>query len=96
VFRGPGYFDIDNVVSKKFFIHERMNFELGGQSRQHAQPPELLEPHGRDCVRQPGATSGDVTPPTSIYGSGQGALATGRVIVVTAKSRPSSASKPTV
>jgi hypothetical protein len=87
VFRGPGYFDMDNVLSKKFFIHERMNFELGAQFANTLNHPNFSNPTAAITSGSLGTTSGDVSPPTSIYGSGQGALVTGRVTVVTAKFR---------
>jgi Carboxypeptidase regulatory-like domain len=85
-FRGPGYFDIDTQVTKKIFIRERMNFEFGGQLYNLLNHPNFRNPAAN--VGSPsslGVISSDYSPPTSIYGSGQGAAVSGRVIVVTGK-----------
>ncbi len=85
VFRGPGYFNIDANVTKKFFIMEKMNLELGAQFYNLLNHVNFSNPTASITSGSIGTTSGDVAPPTSIYGSGQGALVTGRVIVITAK-----------
>jgi hypothetical protein len=85
VFRGPGYFNIDTNVSKKFFIKEQKNIELGAQFYNVLNHPNFSNPTASITSGSIGTTSGDIAPPTSIYGSGQGALVTGRVITVTAK-----------
>ncbi len=85
VFRGPGYFNLDTNITKKFFIREKMNFELGSQFYNMLNHPNFSNPTASITSGSLGTTSGDIAPPTSIYGSGQGALVTGRVIVITAK-----------
>jgi hypothetical protein len=72
-------------VTKKFFVHEKMNFEIGGQFYNVLNHVNFSNPTASITSATLGTTSGDIAPPTSIYGSGQGALVTGRVIVVTAK-----------
>jgi Carboxypeptidase regulatory-like domain len=85
VFRGPGFFNLDTNVTKKFFIHEKMNIELGAQFYNALNHPNFSNPTASITSGTLGYTSGDIAPPTSIYGSGQGALVTGRVIVITGK-----------
>ena len=85
MFRGPGQFSLDTNVTKKFFVHEKMNFEFGAQFYNTLNHPNFSNPTASITSGSLGTTSGDIAPPTSIYGSGQGALVTGRVIVVTAK-----------
>ena len=85
VFRGPGYFDIDTQISKKFFVREKYAFEFGGQIYNTFNHPNFSNPTASITSGSLGTTGGDISPPTSPYGSGQGALVTGRVIVVTAK-----------
>jgi hypothetical protein len=85
VFRGPGYFDVDTQLTKKIFIRERMAFEFGAQAYNTLNHPNFSNPTASVTSGSLGTTSGDLGPPTSIYGSGQGALVTGRVIVITAK-----------
>lgn len=85
VFRGPGYFDIDTQLTKKFFIKEKYSFEVGAQIYNTLNHPNFSNPTASITSGSLGTTSGDIGPPTSPYGSGQGSLVTGRVIVVTAK-----------
>jgi hypothetical protein len=85
VFRGPGYFDVDTQLSKKFFIKEKYAFEVGAQAYNTFNHPNFSNPTASITSGSLGTTSGDISPPASPYGSGQGALVTGRVIVVTAK-----------
>jgi hypothetical protein len=86
VFRGPGYFDIDTQLTKKFFIKEKYAFEFGVQAFNTLNHPNFSVPSASVTAGTAfGTTSGDISPPTSPYGSGQGALVTGRVLVVTAK-----------
>ncbi len=85
VFRGPGYFDLDTNITKKIFIKERMNFEFGAQFYNTLNHPNFSSPSAAVTSGAIGTTAGDLAPPTSIYGSGQGAIVTGRVMVVTGK-----------
>ncbi len=86
VFRGPGYFDIDTQLSKKFFVKEKYAFEIGGQFYNTLNHPNFSNPTASITSGSLGTTSGELGPPTSPYGSGQGAsLVAGRIIVVTAK-----------
>ena len=85
-YRGPGYFDLDTQISKKFRVHERMNFEFGAQVYNLLNHPNFRNP--ASVVSTPsslGVISSDYSPPTSIYGSGQGAAVSGRVLVVMGK-----------
>jgi hypothetical protein len=83
VFRGPGYFDIDTQLTKKFFIKEKAAFEIGGQFYNTLNHPSFAVPTASITSASLGTTSSALAPPTSPYGSGQGAIVTGRVIVVT-------------
>jgi len=86
VFRGPGYFDLDTLITKKIQVRERMNFEFGAQMYNTLNHPNFSNPNASvTSGTSMGTTSGDLAPPTSIYGSGQGAIVTGRVIVVMGK-----------
>jgi hypothetical protein len=85
VFRGPGYFDIDSNLSKKFFIKEKYAFEVGGQFYNVLNHPNFGLPTASITSGSLGTTGTTLAPPTSPYGSGQGAIVTGRVIVITAK-----------
>ena len=85
MFRGPGYFDIDQSITKKFPIRERMNLEFGAQLYNLFNHPNFRNPSGSLTASSLGIISSDYSPPTSIYGSGQGAAVSGRVVVVMAK-----------
>lgn len=85
-FRGPGYFDLDANITKKFYVKEKFAFEFGGQLYNLLNHPNFRNPGS--SISSPGtlgAITSDFSPPTSIYGSGQGAAVSGRVIVVTGK-----------
>jgi hypothetical protein len=85
VFRGPGYFDVDTNLTKKFLIKEKYAFEIGGQLFNVLNHPNFGNPTASITSGSLGTTSSTVAPPTSPYGSGQTTIVTGRVIVVTAK-----------
>jgi len=85
VFRGPGYFDIDTNLTKKLLIKEKYAFELGAQFFNVLNHPNFASPTASITSANLGTTTGTLAPPTSPYGSGQGAIVTGRVIVVTGK-----------
>ena len=85
VFRGPGYFDIDTQLSKKFYIKESYALEIGGQFYNTLNHPNFGNPTASITSGSLGTTSATVAPPTSPYGSGQGAIVTGRVIVLAMK-----------
>jgi len=85
VFRGPGYFDIDTNLTKKFIIKEKVGFEFGAQFYNVLNHPSFAVPTASITSGSLGTTTSTLAPPTSPYGSGQGAIVTGRVIVVAAK-----------
>ena len=84
-FYGPGYFDIDTTVSKAIRFKERFKFELGASAYNVMNHPNFGQPSGTVTSTTVGKISGTVSPPVSIYGSGQGAIVSGRVLVVTGK-----------
>ena len=86
-FRGPGYFDIDTQLTKKFFIKEKYAFEVGAQAYNTLNHPNFANPNASVTSGSTmGTTGSNVGPPTSPYGSGQGAsLVSGRILVLNAK-----------
>ncbi len=84
-FRGPGYFDIDTQVSKKIPLTERIAFQLGASAYNVLNHPNFANPNNNVAVGSFGTITSTVSPPTSIYGSQQGALVSGRVLVVFGK-----------
>ena len=84
-FYGPGYFDIDTQVTRTVRIRERMNLQIGANMYNTLNHPNFGLPNGTATGATLGTVSGTVSQPVSIYGSGQGAIVSGRVIVATAK-----------
>jgi hypothetical protein len=85
VFYGPGYFDIDTQITKTVRIKERANFQIGANIYNTLNHPNFGQPNGTATGATLGTITGTVSQPVSIYGSGQGAIVSGRVIVATAK-----------
>ncbi len=81
-FRGPGYFDVDTNLYKDFRVFERLTFTLGAQVYNTLNHANFANPSGSVTSSGFGLTTTDLSPPTSIYGSGQGAIVAGRVLVV--------------
>jgi hypothetical protein len=84
-FYGPGYFDIDAQVTKSFKFRERMKLEIGANAYNLMNHANFGNPSGTVTSTALGTISGTVSAPVSIYGSGQGAIVSGRVLVLTGK-----------
>ena len=84
-FRGPGYFDIDTTFGRNFPIKEKMSFNFGIQAYNFLNHANFANPSGSISAGSFGEITSTVGPPTSIYGSGQGASVSGRVIVLTGR-----------
>jgi hypothetical protein len=84
-FRGPGFFNIAAQVTKKFPIRERIPIEIGASAFNVLNHPSFAVPNGNVTSGSFGLITSTVSSPTSIYGTGQGAIVSGRVVVVMAK-----------
>ena len=84
-FYGPGYFDIDTQVTKTMSFRERLKVAIGASAYNTMNHPNFGNPSGTVTSTALGTISSTVSPPVSIYGSGQGAIVSGRVLVLTAK-----------
>ena len=84
-FRGPGYFDIDAQLSRNFKIKERMTMTLGLQAYNALNHPNFANPSGALSSGSFGQITTTLGPPTSIYGTGQGASVSGRVAVLSGR-----------
>jgi hypothetical protein len=82
-FRGPGYFDIDVTLQRGFAIREKYKFVFGIQAYNVLNHPNFANPSGSVTSGGFGEITGTLGPPTSIYGSFQGASVSGRVMVFT-------------
>ncbi len=82
-FRGPGYFDIDTNIARNFRIREKMVFNVGLQAYNVLNHPNFGNPSGTLSAGNFAQITTTLGPPTSIYGTGQGAAVSGRLMVVT-------------
>jgi hypothetical protein len=84
-FRGPGYFDMDGQVSRNFHIKEKVTFTLGIQAYNALNHANFANPSGSISSGSFGKITTTLGPPTSIYGTGQGASVSGRLAVLTGR-----------
>jgi hypothetical protein len=82
-FRGPGYFDIDGTLTRSFTFKEKYKLMLGMQAYNVLNHPNFANPSGTLTSGAFGEITSTLGPPTSIYGSGQGASVSGRLAVFT-------------
>jgi hypothetical protein len=84
-FRGPGYFDIDTNIARNFRIREKMTLNLGLQAYNVLNHPNFGFASANLAISSGSFSQLTTTlgPPTSIYGTGQGAAVSGRLMVVT-------------
>jgi hypothetical protein len=84
-FRGPGYFDLDTTVERTFAIKERFKFTFGIQAYNVLNHANFANPSGTLTSGSFGTITNTLGPPTSIYGTGQGASVSGRLAVLTGR-----------
>ncbi len=84
-FRGPGFFDIDSQLTKRIPVTERAAFEFGASAYNLLNHPNFAVPNNNAGSGSLGLITSTVSTPTSIYGTGQGAIVSGRVLVVMGK-----------
>ncbi len=85
-FRGPGYFDTDLNVNKKFtIIKEGYNLLIGAYFFNVLNHPNFDLPVNNLALGNFGTINNTVSAPTSAYGSFQGSAVSGRVIQLQAK-----------
>jgi hypothetical protein len=82
-FRGPGYFNIDTTIQRTFHLKERVKFSFGMQIYNTLNHPNFANPSGSLTSNSFGQITSTLGPPTSIYGTGQGASVSGRLAVLT-------------
>lgn len=85
-FYGPHYADVDLSVYKALFRLHGAQFQVGAQGYNVLNHPNFASPN--NDASQPtavGKITSDLGPPTSPYGSFQGNLVSGRVLVVTGR-----------
>ena len=84
-FRGPGFFDIDTQLSRDIRFKERMVLTLGMQAYNLFNHANFANPSGSLSSSSFGLITTTLGPPTSIYGTGQGAAVSGRLAVLTGR-----------
>lgn len=84
-FRGPGFFNIATQVTKAIPVGERARFQVGVSAFNLLNHPSFAVPNGNVTSGSFGTITSTVSSPTSIYGTGQGAIVSGRVLVLVGK-----------
>jgi hypothetical protein len=84
-FWAPGYFDLDTQLTKLIRIGEQMRLEIGTNVYNTLNHSNFSTPSGTVTSATLGTITGTVSEPVSIYGSGQSASNSARVLVVTGK-----------
>ena len=84
-FRGPGFFSIAAQLSKTIPVTEHMHFDLGADAYNLLNHTNLAVPNSNVGGSGFGLITSTVSSPTSIYGTGQGAIVSGRVLVLFGK-----------
>jgi len=87
-FRGPGYFNSDLDLLKKFKVTERVNFAVGANFYNIFNHPNFSNPNtdvGNIFNAPFGTVTSTVVPPTSIYGAFVGSAVSGRLVQLHAR-----------
>jgi hypothetical protein len=85
-FYGPGFSSISTQLGKEIQVTEHTRFEVGAAAYNLLNHPNFGTPNADVNKGQTlGTVTTDVSVPTSIYGTGQGAIVSGRVLVVYGK-----------
>jgi Carboxypeptidase regulatory-like domain/TonB-dependent Receptor Plug Domain len=84
-FRGPGFFSIAAQLSKTVPVTEHTRFDFGADAYNLLNHTNLAVPNSNVGGSGFGLITSTVSSPTSIYGTGQGAIVSGRVLVVFGK-----------
>jgi hypothetical protein len=85
-FRGPGFASYSAQLGKEIHVTESTRFEIGASAYNLFNHPNFGVPNSDVNKGQTlGTVTTDVSVPTSIYGTGQGAIVSGRVLVVYGK-----------
>jgi hypothetical protein len=84
-FWGPGFFNLATQVTKTIPVREHTSFQIGVSAFNLLNHPSFAVPNSNVTSGSFGLITSTVSSPTSIYGTGQGAIVSGRVLVVLAK-----------
>jgi hypothetical protein len=84
-FWGPGFSSVASQLTKRIPISERAEFDIGATAYNLFNHPNFAVPNGNVTAGSMGLITSTVSVPTSIYGTGQGAIVSGRVLVLVGK-----------
>ncbi len=84
-FRGPGYFNVDSNLSRDFKWKEHVRLNVGIQAYNLFNHANFANPSGALSSGAFGTITTTLGPPTSIYGTGQGASVSGRMMILAGK-----------
>jgi len=84
-FRGPGYFDADLNINKRFAIGERFGFNVGASMYNVLNHANFDLPVSSLSAGNFGQVISTAAPASSAYGAFQGSAVSGRVVVMKAK-----------
>ncbi|AXC15389.1 Oar protein [Acidisarcina polymorpha] len=84
-FRGPGFFSVASQLTKRIPVTEQAGFDIGVSAYNLFNHPNFAVPNGDVTSGSFGQITSTVSSPTSIYGTGQGAIVSGRVLVLVGK-----------
>jgi len=84
-FWGPGFFDLDTQIKKTIRIAEQVRFEIGTNVYNTLNHTNATVPLSNVAAGTLGTINNTVSEPVSIYGSGQSASNSARVLVLTGK-----------
>lgn len=84
-FWGPGFFSVASQLTKRIPITERAGFDVGVTGYNLFNHANFAVPNGNVTAGSLGLITSTVSAPTSIYGTGQGAVVSGRVLVLVGK-----------
>jgi hypothetical protein len=84
-FWAPGYFDVDAQLTKTIRIGEQVRFEIGTNVYNVLNHTNFSTPSGTVTSAALGTITNTVADPVSIYGTGQSASNSARILVLTGK-----------
>ncbi|HEY4048136.1 MAG TPA: carboxypeptidase regulatory-like domain-containing protein [Acidobacteriaceae bacterium] len=84
-FWGPGFFSVASQLTKRIPVTESAGFDIGVTAYNLFNHPNFAVPNGNVTAGSLGLITSTVSSPTSIYGTGQGAVVSGRVLVLVGK-----------
>jgi hypothetical protein len=84
-FWGPGFLSVASQLTKRIPVTEHAGFDIGVTAYNLFNHANFAVPNGNVTAGSLGLITSTVSAPTSIYGSGQGAIVSGRVLVLLGK-----------